>query len=44
MEDLGSTNKTKVGNAVLTPGVRAELREGDTLRVGSLALRLTIQR
>lgn len=44
VEDLGSTNKTKVGNAVLTPGVRAELRDGDTLHVGSLALRPTIRR
>ena len=44
VEDLGSTNKTMVGNAVLTPGVRAELRDGDTLHVGSLALRPTIQR
>ena len=44
VEDLGSTNKTRVGNAVLTPGVRAELREGDMLHVGSLALRPTIRR
>ena len=44
IEDLGSTNKTKVGNAVLTPGVRAELREGDILQVGSVTLRPTIRR
>ena len=44
VEDLQSTNGTRVGNAVLTPGVRAELREGDTLRIGTIALRVRVNR
>ena len=43
VEDLQSTNGTWVGTARLTPGVRAKLRRGDTLQVGSVTLQANIR-
>ena len=43
IEDLQSTNGTEVGNVPLRPGTHQELRTGESLRVGSLALRVTIR-
>ena len=42
IEDLQSTNGTEVGNVPLRPGTHQELQKGESLRVGSLALRVTI--
>ena len=44
VEDLNSTNGTKVGGVALRPGASAELREGDVLEVASLRLAVTLQR
>lgn len=40
VEDLGSTNKTRINNKILT--VPAELKTGDILQTGSLSMRVKI--
>ena len=44
IEDLQSTNGTRVGNVALTPGRPAELRDHDSVHVGSVRLRVTFRR
>jgi pSer/pThr/pTyr-binding forkhead associated (FHA) protein len=39
IEDLGSTNGTKVAGRRLTPGERAPVQDGDEIQFGTLALR-----
>ena len=43
IEDLNSTNGTKLSDAALTPGASAPLQRGATLQVGDLALTVTLQ-
>jgi len=42
VEDLGSTNGTKVGDRRLDPGERVAAFNGDTVRFGSVSLTLTL--
>ena len=44
IEDLNSTNGTKVSSVALSAGGSAELREGDVLEVGSLGLVVSFHR
>lgn len=41
IEDLGSTNGTRLNGAYLSPGEQYELCEGDTLVLGALPMRVT---
>ena len=44
IDDLQSTNGTRVGNVALTPGRPAELRDHDSVHAGSVRLRVTFRR
>ena len=43
VEDLNSTNGTKVNGAPLTPGAGVPLDQGAVLQVGSVTLNVTLQ-
>ena len=43
IEDLNSTNGTKLSDTALTPGASAPLQPGATLQVGDVTLTVTLQ-